>query len=217
MKILITGTSKGIGKAVAEKFLKEGYVVFGVDRLQGTIQHGNYIHINCDIHTNFDKLPEIENVSILINNAGVQNEGNDIDMNLKTAIKMTERYAMNNENIKSVVFMASASAHTGAEFPEYVASKGGMVAYMRNVALRLAPHAIANSISPGGVLTDLNNQVIQDEDKWKTIMDMTPLKKWATPEEIAEWTYFIAVVNKSMTGQDILIDNGEANRSVFVW
>ena len=39
----------------------------------------------------------------------------------------------------------------------------------------------------------------------------------ATPEEIAEWTYFIAVVNKSMTAQDILIDNGESSAAKFIW
>ena len=48
-------------------------------------------------------------------------------------------------------------------------------------------------------------------------MEVTPLKKWATPEEAAEWTYFISVVNKSMTGQDIIIDNGESSYTKFVW
>ena len=37
------------------------------------------------------------------------------------------------------------------------------------------------------------------------------------PEEIAEWTYFLAVVNKSMTGEDVLVDNGEGVKSNFVW
>ena len=41
--------------------------------------------------------------------------------------------------------------------------------------------------------------------------------KWATVEEMAEWTYFLAVVNQSMTAQDILIDNGEIAKANFVW
>ena len=114
--------------------------------------------------------------------------------------------------------MASASGNTGAEFPEYAASKGGMIAYMKNVAIRVAPYgATSNSLSPGGVLTDLNKHIIDTPDLWEQVLNETMLDKWASVEEIAKWTYFIAAVNKSMTAQDILIDNGEAAKSNFIW
>ena len=49
-------------------------------------------------------------------------------------------------------------------------------------------------------------------------MEATPLKKWATLEEVCDWIYFLTVINKSASGQDILIDNGEYNlNSTFVW
>ena len=48
-------------------------------------------------------------------------------------------------------------------------------------------------------------------------MKLTPLKKWATAAEIAQWIYFIAVMQNSMTGQDVVIDNGEMIKSNFVW
>lgn len=214
-KVVITGTTKGIGKQIATLFLQKGYIVVGIDKLERSINHENYSHIICDISK--DELPQINDVAILINNAGVQNEGNDIDVNLKAAINVTEKYAFNNDKISSVVFIASASARTGLEFPEYAASKGGLVAYMKNVALRLAPHATSNSISPGGVTTLLNANVLDDNYKWARIMQLTPLKKWASADEVAEWVYFVAVINKSMTGQDILIDNGEAMNGEFIW
>ena len=89
---------------------------------------------------------------------------------------------------------------------------------MKNAALRVAKYgATANSLSPGGVLTDLNNHIIQDPKLWKQVMNETLLSRWATPEEIAEWAYFVTVVNQSMTAQDILIDNGEAAKSNFIW
>ena len=214
MKIVITGSSSGIGKAIALKFLSEHHSVIGIDVLPATIKHKNYSHIVADI---CGELPEIADVEILINNAGVQDSGRDIDVNLKGTIAVTEKYAVT-PSIKSVVFIASASAETGSEFPEYAASKGGMVAYMKNVALRIAKWgATSNSLSPGGVLTPLNQHVIDDPDLWQKVMDETPLKKWASPEEIAEWTYFVAVINKSMTAQNILIDNGEAAKANFVW
>ena len=215
MKVIVTGTGRGIGRAIAMKFLSSGHDVTGIDVNPSTIDDESYTHVITDISDG--ELPEIGDVEILINNAGVQDTGRDIDVNLKGTIRVTEKYAFNN-GIKSVLFIASASASTGAEFPEYVASKGGVVSYMKNVALRLAGQGVTvNSLSPGGVLTPLNARVIDDGEKWSKIMALTPLRKWASAEEIAEWAYFLTVINKSMTAQDLLIDNGEAARAEFIW
>ena len=148
MKIVITGTSRGIGRAIAEKFLSCGHTVIGIDRDEAPFACKGYTHVCADILT--DALPALPGTEILINNAGVQDSGHDIDVNLKGTIRVTEAYAFQ-DAVKSVLFIASASARNGAEFPEYAASKGGMVAYMKNVALRIARFgATANSLSPGG-------------------------------------------------------------------
>lgn len=215
MKVLVTGSSEGIGKAIALKFLEEGHTVIGIDLNPSQIEHRLYTHIQGNI---CDKnLPEIQDIEILVNNAGVQESGNDIDINLKGTISITEKYGIQ-PKIKSIVFIASSSATTGSEFPEYVASKGGVVAYMKNVALRIAKYgATSNSISAGGVTTKLNQHIIDDPNLWKQVLNETLLNKWASPEEIADFTYFVSVINKSMTGQDIFIDNGEALKSNFIW
>ncbi len=215
MKILITGTSQGIGKAIAELFLKNGHTVVGIDRRCASIANVRYTHIEEDIR-NYTELPEIADVDILINNAGTQNE-DDIDINLKALIGITERYGIR-ENIRSILNIGSASGHTGAEFPEYAASKGGVISYTKNVAMRVAKYgATCNSLDPGGVLTPLNECVMNDPKLWAEIMDETPLKKWATPEEIAEWAYFLTVTNSFCTGQNILVDGGESINYNFVW
>ncbi len=215
MKILITGTSQGIGKAIAELFLKEGHSVVGIDRQTAGIEHPEYTHHLCDVR-DWDKLPQIDDVDILINNAGTQNE-DDIDINLKSLIKITEKYGVR-PGIKSVLNIGSASGHTGAEFPEYCASKGGVMAYTKNVAMRVAAYgATCNSLDPGGVLTPLNDPVVNDPELWAQIMDETPLRRWATAEEMAQWAYFLTVINKFCTGQNILVDGGESINYNFIW
>lgn len=215
MKILITGTSRGIGKAIAELFLKKGHEVFGIDREKASVEDKSYTHYLVDIR-DYDRLPDIEGVNILINNAGTQN-GDDIDINLKALIHITEKYGVQ-KNIRSILNIGSASAHTGSEFPEYCASKGGVMAYTKNVAMRVAEYgATCNSLDPGGVLTPLNECVMNDEELWEQIMDETPLRRWATPEEIAEWAYFLTAVNTFCTGQSIIVDGGECIKHNFVW
>ncbi len=215
MKILITGTSQGIGRAIAELFLCKGHTVVGIDRQNASINFERYTHYTCDIR-DYDKLPDIQDVEILINNAGTQNE-NDIDTNLKALIYVTEKYGIR-DGIRSILNIGSASAHTGSEFPEYCASKGGVLAYTKNVALRVSGFgATCNSLDPGGVITPLNECVINDPELWAQIMDETPLKRWATVEEIAEWAYFLTVTNTFCTGQSILVDGGESINYKFVW
>lgn len=215
MNILITGTTRGIGRAIAVKFLAEGHTVFGIDRKGTSIAHESYTHYECDVRDK-EHLPALDGIEILINNAGTQNE-DDIDINLKALIHITERYGVR-PGIRSILHIGSASAHTGAEFPLYCASKGGVLAYTKNVAMRVAPFgATCNSLDPGGVLTPLNECVMNDPALWAQIMDETPLKKWATPEEMADWAYFLTVVNTFCTGQSILVDGGESINYHFVW
>lgn len=215
MKILITGTSQGIGKSIAELFLKEGHEVIGIDRNEKSIVHKKYIHFVCDVR-NYENLPEITDIDILINNAGTQNE-DDIEVNLKSLIHITEKYGIHS-GIRSILNIGSASAHSGAEFPEYCASKGGVVAYTKNVALRVSAYgATCNSLDPGGVRTPLNDCVMNDPHLWKQIMHETPLKRWAEADEIAQWAYFLTITNRFCTGQSIIVDGGESINSHFVW
>lgn len=232
MKVLITGTSRGIGRACAVKFLAENHEVYGIDIQGDTISAAkdipdskNYTHFAADISKK-TSLPDINGIEILINNAGIQtaslecSEGEkDINTNLLGTMNVTAKYAFQ-PKIKSVLFNASVSALNGNEFPFYVASKAGIVGYMKNVAIRLANEyrATANAVCFGGVITELNAQVMEDKELWKKIMDVTPLKRWATAQEAAEWIYFLTAVNKFCTGQAIDISGGERNcADLFVW
>ena len=224
-RVIISGTSRGIGKAVAELFASVRdnhnnlmYDVFGIDKnpveSEFLTYAPNYHHYIADVR---DTLPDIEFPEIVIANAGTQDDDDSIDVNLVGLINFCESYA-DQPCIQAVCTVASASAHSGAEFPRYTASKGGVVAYTKNLALRVAKYgAVCNSISPGGVYTPINEHIVQDKNKLDAVLNEAILHRWASAEEIAQWIYFITAVNKSATAQDFLVDNGEMAKSNFIW
>lgn len=224
-RVIISGTSRGIGKAVAELFASVRddhnnlmYDVFGIDKnpveSESLTYAPNYHHYVADVR---DTLPDIEFPEIVIANAGTQDDDDSIDVNLVGLINFCEAYA-DQPCIQAVCTVASASAHSGAEFPRYTASKGGVVAYTKNLALRVAKYgAVCNSISPGGVYTPINEHIVQDKNKLDAVLNEAILHRWASAEEIAQWIYFITAVNKSATAQDFLVDNGEMAKSNFIW
>ena len=215
MRVVISGTASGIGKAAAEKFLREGHEVFGFDLAGSAIEHPAYRHFVCDIRA--ESLPPVEGAEIVVNSAGTLEERDAIEINLVGTMRFTERF-LASDSLRSVLFIASASARNGAEFPRYVASKAGIVGYMKNLALSLARRGVTvNSISPGGVITPANRHILEDARLYRAVLDETLLGKWCEAEEIADLAYFLTVTNRSMTGEDLLIDNGEMLKSNFIW
>lgn len=214
MRILVTGSSRGIGLACVKKYIEMGHEVIGFDINPTEYKAKGYTHMLVDIAGD---LPDLEPVDVLVNNAGVQDGGREIEINLQGTIAVTEKYGIH-DGIHSILFMASSSASNGAEFPLYAASKGGMVTYMKNTALRIAGFgATSNSISAGGVYTPLNQHIMEDASLMEQCLNETLLHRWANPEEIADLCYYLTNINKSMTGQDLLIDNGEQLKSNFIW
>ena len=216
MNVFISGSSSGIGRAIAEKFLNNGAEVVGFDIAEPAVSHPRYSHIIHDIRDG--EIPAaLPDPEIVINSAGTIDESQALAVNLEGAVHFAGLF-LGSPVLRSVLFIASASARNGAEFPMYVASKAGLIGCMKNLALKLAKRRITcNSISPGGVITPMNSHILENEILYTAVKNETLFGKWAEPEEIADLAWYLTAVNKSITGEDILIDNGEMLKSNFIW
>ena len=112
--ILITGSSSGIGKAAAEIFLKNDYLVYGIDQNTSTIEDKNYLHFKVSV-TDFKNLPELKNINYILNNAGTMEEQKSLETNLQGYINIIQKYQSN--SLKAVLNIASTAGHHGLANP----------------------------------------------------------------------------------------------------
>ena len=169
MKVMITGTSQGIGKAIAECFLINGHTIIGIDRQASSIENPLYTHYVCDVRDK-EHLPEIEGVNILINNAGVtynapveQTEIETFDkimaINARVPSILTQKSLpyLRKSQSASIINITSVVAHAG--YPNqsaYTASKHALLGFTKSLANEVYNDGIrVHAISPGGVYTDM--------------------------------------------------------------
>lgn len=218
-KVLITGTSNGVGKAAAKRFLNEdNFMVLGIDNQPATIHSLRYIHYQVDVRDK-DNLPDVGPIDYIVNNAGIVTPQKDaIDVNLFGYINILEKYGMN-KHLKSIVQIGSTASIKGYDNIRYCASQGARDALTKWAANNFGNderHVLVNSLNLDGIVaadpehgiegTSLEPELYAADGLMDDIASLSVLKKLATVEEIAEWIYFLAVVNTVMTGQILCID-----------
>ena len=153
-KVLITGTSCGVGRAAAVKFLDSGYIVIGLDWKSSTIEHSNYRHYVCDVG-NFDELPEVHNITYLVNNAGIVTPKADaIRVNQQGYINVIEKYGYD-PCLKSIVNVGSTASIKGYDNLEYCSSQGARDAITKWAANNFGKderHVIVNGLNLDGIV-----------------------------------------------------------------
>lgn len=217
-KVLITGTSCGVGRAAAIKFLELGHQVVGLDWKDSTIDHDNYVHYQCDVG-NKDELPDITEINYLVNNAGIVTPKADaIRVNQLGYINIIEKYGYD-PDLKSIVNVGSTASIKGYDNLEYCSSQGARDAITKWAANNFGKdsrHVIVNGLNLDGIVaadpergiqgTSLEPELYAHPELMTQIAELSVLKKLATVEEISEWIYFLLVKNTVMTGQIINID-----------
>lgn len=228
MHVLVAGGSKGIGKAISEKFLEAGYNV-SVFYNKTIPNNKNVNAIKCDCSSFADVTNAITqatntygDIDVLIYNAGISQTGvfdmfseedyrRIIDTNfggLFYTSKLVSKSMINNKK-GVIIAISSMWGQTGASCEAlYSASKGAVDAYIKSLAKELGPSGIrVNAVSPGVINTDMLN-CYTDEDK-KELAEETPLNRLGTPEDIANTVFYLSTKEASfITGQIIGVNGG---------
>jgi glucose 1-dehydrogenase len=243
--ILITGAAGGIGRATINLFGEKDWRVIGVDRNEfGSDFPKNGLFIQSDIarpedmESIFEKAKGFTNsLDALVNNAALQVakpliqttvEEWDAVMtaNLRSvflAVKLAHPLLKSN-NAGAIVNISSVHAvQTSANIAAYAASKGGLLALTRAMAIEFAPDNIrVNAILPGAVDTPMLRAGLSRghvgsgdiQERLDNLAKKTVSGKIGTPEEIAKAIYFLADNEQSsfMTGQAMIVDGGATAR-----
>ncbi len=226
--VLITGGSRGIGLACAERFAANG------DRVAVTYNSSpppeGFFGVQCDV-TDADQVDAafsaVEEhfggpVEVLVSNAGITRDGlllrmseddftSVIDANLTAAYRVVKRAArgMLKARRGRIVLMASVVGLLGsAGQANYAASKSGLVGFARSLARELGSRSITvNVIAPGAVATDMTAAL--GDDRLGALAEATPLGRVAEPSEIAAAVEFLASPDAAfITGAVLPVDGG---------
>ncbi len=243
--VVITGASRGIGRAAWDIFAKNNWFVIGIGRspMGGDIpEQGYFIQADVSFEKDWQKIKkETSNITdqldAVVNNAAIQITKPILD----TTVEEWDQVL--NANLRSVFLSVKmmhpllkagnggaivnvSSVHavaTSKDIAAYAASKGGMLALTRALAIELAPDNIrVNTVLPGAVDTDMLKAGLNRDhagggsaaQRLENLARKTVSGKIGTPEEIARAIYFLADNDESsfITGQPLVIDGGATAR-----
>ncbi|MFN3604108.1 MAG: 3-oxoacyl-ACP reductase family protein [Leptonema sp. (in: bacteria)] len=231
---LVTGASKGIGKAIAKELHKKGFLLaihynsskeFAESLLK---ELGEGFLIEADISTieGCDKIyEEIKksnlSLEVLVNNAGFVKDNplfsatleefeKMVSINMKSVWYLTKRlirFMIRNKRGR-IINISSVIGSTGNPTQSvYGMTKAAIDNFTKTIAMELAEHGIlVNSVAPGFIDTDMTKN-LPDEHK-KGILDKIPLRRMGNPEEVAEVVAFLATSGTYITGTTIHVNGG---------
>ncbi|MDP2363239.1 MAG: glucose 1-dehydrogenase [Ignavibacteria bacterium] len=233
---IITGSSRGIGKATAILFAKEGAKVVinceeqtsEAEKVVDAIGNTKAIFVKADVSKEDDvkrliseTIKKFGKIDILVNNAGAIFRPGDwksnidtwhktLDVNLTSAWLMIREVApiMTEHGGGSIVNVVSVYGFLGAApVLAYTSAKGGLITLTKSFAKELAPTIRVNAVAPSNVMTDMTKGA--GEELIESFRQQTPLNRIAEPDEIAKAILFLVSNDASyITGEILVVDGG---------
>ena len=221
MKVLVTGSTGSIGEEIVKEYAKNGYFVYihynkniekATELLEKIDNNGELISFNMQDKNSIRTALENLDVDVLINNAGIikdnlfffmdDDEWEDvINTNLTGLFYVTKVISRNMMMNKrgSIVNVASISGITGnSGQANYSASKGGVIAFTKTLAIELGRYNIrVNALAPGIIESEMIEKIPNVNELKKAI----PLKRFGKASEVASCAYFIGVNATYVSGE----------------
>ena len=235
-RVLITGGASGIGAATAARFLKEGALVSVLDRdaKAGVAMLEQLPGLSAALEADVSDLSQVEaafpeavrrmgGVDVLINNAGISLRHKFLDITAEEwakviAINLTGMFYVAQTAARHMmaasggVILQTASTNGVTGYPyyaDYNASKAGVIALTKAMALELAPKVRVNAVAPGYVLTPMQRAEYTDA-MLDEVDGKIPLRRHARPEEVAALFAFLASDDaRYISGHVYTIDGAE--------
>lgn len=235
--VLVTGASRGIGKAIAIKFAEHGAFVIGTatteasaEQISSNLTAGDFTGIGMvlniadknSVEDFGNKLKEVNAPNILINNAGItrdnllmrmkDDEWEDvINTNLTGMFRVTKlcMRAMMKQRYGRIINISSVVGLSGNPGQSnYAATKAGMLGFTRSLAKEVGSRGITvNAVAPGFIETDMTDEL--SADVRDSILNQIALGRLGQPEEIANVVDFLASDDAAyITGQTISVNGG---------